>query len=181
MCLLACCVLFAQAGATPGLPPQPDFSGRWTLVTAQPSDAGVAKALNVHQTVRPTNVRGQPMAPFFSTIEIERQFDAATNTETHLIGVGGGTVGGLLSARGGARTIPPPVQSHYAVTWDLADSRTLVIENGTYTGDTPGSGDWTERRETWTLQPNGELAITIATSGSTHPARTASATYRRRH
>jgi hypothetical protein len=158
------------------MPPQPDFSGRWTLVAAIPSDDGVATALTVRQTVTRTTIRGEPMAPFFRIIDIERQFDGRATTETHRIGIAGGAVGGVGGPRRGAAPAPRPTQSHYAVRWD---GDTLVFELGTYTGDTRGNDDWTERRETWALQPNGEVAIAIATRGSAARARAESATYRR--
>lgn len=176
MWVLAFCVLVAQAAAGTGMPPKPDFSGHWTLVAAQPADAGVAKALDVRQTVTRTNIRGEPMAPFFSTIEIERRFDANTTTATHLIGIVGGTVGGVASARGGARSAPRPIHSHQAVRWD---DRTLVFEHGTSTGDAWQTGEWTERRETWTLRADELLEVTIATSGSNERARNMTASYRR--
>jgi hypothetical protein len=56
---------------------------------------------------------------------------------------------------------------------------TLFDENRSRRG-TPGIGEWTERRETWALEPNGELKITIATSGSAEPPRTVTATYVKR-
>ena len=71
----------------------------------------------------------------------------------------------------------PRTQSHHGVGWN---GRTLVFESGTYTGDIPGTGEGGERRETWTLQPNGELAIDIATSSSADRIHSVSATYRRR-
>jgi hypothetical protein len=160
------------------MPPQPDFSGRWTLVAAMPSDDGVATALTVRQTVTRTTIRGEPMAPFFRTIDIERQFDGRTTTETHLIGIAGGVVGGLVGPSGSSAPAPRPTQSHYAVRWD---GDTLVFELGTHTGDALSNHDWTERRETWMLEANGELAIEITTSASSHRERTVSATYRRRH
>jgi|SRR5579872_3184498 len=158
------------------MPPQPDFSGQWTLVAAIPSDDTAATALTVRQTVTRTTIRGEPMAPFFRTIDIDRQFGGRTTTDTHLIGIVGGTVAGVVGSRGR----PGPTratQSRYAARWD---GDTLVFEFGTYAGEPQGNGDWTERRETWSLQPNGEFAIVIVTRGSAAAVRTESATYRRR-
>ena len=177
MRILGVCVLLCQVAAGTEMPPQPDFSGRWTLVAAVPSDADVAKAFVVRQPVMRATPRGEPIAPTFFSIEIQRQSDAATITETHWIGVVGGTVGGIVNGAGGTSQVQPRVSSHHAVKWE---GPMLVFELGTYTGDTPGTGDWTERRETWALQPNGELAIGIATSASADRARTVSATYHRR-
>jgi hypothetical protein len=51
-----------------------DFSGRWALVVALPVDANVPTSLTVHQSIRRTNVRGEPMPPVYDTIEIQRDF-----------------------------------------------------------------------------------------------------------
>ena len=74
---------------------KPDFSGRWILTTPQQSDRDTPLALSVRQTLVRTTVRGDPMEPFFRDITIERQFATGTQSETHLIGVQGGTVSGL--------------------------------------------------------------------------------------
>ena len=73
-----------------------------------------------------------------------------------------------------AATIPR--STHEAAVW--RDS-SLVFDHGAHTGITPGTGDWTERREAWTLEPNEELKITIATSGSGESGRTVTATFRK--
>ena len=169
-------MLVGQTDARMLMPPQPDFSGRWTLVVALPTDADAAPALTVHQSVRRANIRGEPMTPFYDQIAIERGSGPETHTDTFMIGIVGGVVGGGVGTQSvGVR--PRPMERRFAVTWE---DRTLVFENDTYTGDRPGTGDWSECRERWTLQPNGELAIDIATATSGSRARTVSATYRRR-
>lgn len=166
-------LLSQQAAANPAV--GVDFSGRWTLVVALPMDADVPTTLTVRQSIRRTNVRGEPTPPRYDTIEIERDFGGWTTTDMPIIGIHGGVVGGVVNPIVNPRPTAH-MNSDYAVEWN---ANTLVFEQSTYTGHTPGSGDWTERRETWALQPNGELAITIATSGSAVPTRTVSALYRR--
>ena len=175
MRIVRVCVLLVQVAAGAGTPSQPDFSGDWTLVATVPAYSGVPKALVVRQAVMRPNPHGEPIAPSFSSIKIERQSETATTVETHAIGVAGGTVGGIVNTA--ARPMPPRVLSRHAVKWE---GNRLVFELETSTGNTPGAGEWSERRETWALQPNGELAVDIATSSSGHRARTVSATYRRR-
>jgi hypothetical protein len=171
------CVLLAQASTLTAVPPQPDFSGRWVLVVALPSDALVPAGLVVRQSIRLTNIHGEPMTPFYDRIGIDRESPAGTVTNTIMIGIRGGAVGGVVNTGGGTPAKPATVRSHHAVGWN---GRALVFEARTYTADTLGTGDWSERRETWALQPNGELAIEIATNSSADRAQTVSATYRRR-
>jgi hypothetical protein len=164
-------LLLAQAAAVMGVPDKPDFSGRWVLVASQPGEgADAARALTVSQSVRRTDFRGEAMSPYYDEIAIQRESTGGVTYESHLLCMVSGTVRGVNSngtSRGGPST-------HEAVTW--RDS-SLVFERGAYTGMTPGTGEWTERRETWTLEPSGELKITIATSGSAEPPRTVTATY----
>lgn len=138
---------------------RPDFSGRWVLATPQPSDAEIPLALSVRQTLVRTTVRGDPMEPFFRDITMERQFETGTRSETHLIGVQGGTVPGLRPDGS-----PNGPTAHHAVKWD---GNALVFESGSYTGQRPETGTWTERREVWSLDADGRLrvAITMRSSG----------------
>ena len=168
---LVCVGLLSHQAAS--APAGVDFSGRWTLVMAVPMDADVPTTLAVRQSIRRTNIRGEPITPFYDQIAFDYKSSAGMHSETFMVGIIGGTFGGGVSSTG---TRIRAVSSHHAVTWN---GPSLVFELGTYTGDTPGTGDWTERRETWALQPNGELAITVATSGSAVSARTVSALYRR--
>jgi hypothetical protein len=172
LAVLVCVGLLYQQD-TASAPAGMDFSGRWTLVVALPTDADVPTTLTVRQSIRRTNIRGEPMTPYYDQIAIDQKSSAGMRSDTFMIGIRGGTVGGGVSSTG-ARI--RALSTRHAVTWN-GDS--LVFELGTSTGDAPGTGDWTERRETWALQPNGELAITIATSGSAGPAQTVAALYRR--
>ena len=159
--------------ATVGLAAQdkPDFSGRWVLDALQQSDTDIALALTVRQSLVRTTVRGDPMEPFFRDITVERHFRTGTQSETHLIGVQDGAVPGLRAD--GSRSSPT---AHHAVTWD---ENALVFENGSYTGQRPETGVWAERREVWSLIPNGRLSVVITNRSSGDAPRQISLLYRR--
>jgi hypothetical protein len=148
-----------------------DFSGRWVLVSASRPGPGVPRALSVRQELVRTNVRGEPMKPFFKSIAIDREFESGTRSETQPIGIIGGVVSGIPKDAG-----PRAPSGHHAVKWDLTD---LVFESGSYTGATPGTGEWSERREVWSLQPDGRLSVSITTSGSAEKSTTVTLVYRR--
>ena len=150
---------------------QPDFSGRWVLEESRPSASEMPRALSVRQTLVRTNVRGEPMEPFFRDLTVERQFEGAIRSETYWIGVQGGTVHGWWEDK--SRT---PPSTHQSVKWE---GRSLVIETGSYTGSTPESGAWTERREVWSLDPDGRLRIALTTRSSTDPPGSNTLVYRR--
>ena len=150
---------------------KPDFSGRWVLAIPQQPDTDTPLALSVRQTVVRTTVRGDPMEPFFRDITVERQFETSTSSETHLIGVQGGTVSGVRadgSATG--RT------THHAVKWD---GNALVFESGSYTGQHPETGTWAERREVWSLEADGRLRVAISSRSSGDGPRAVTLHYRR--
>jgi hypothetical protein len=150
---------------------QPDFSGRWVLVGASQTGPEIPRALSVRQEITQTNVRGEPMTPFYSGIAIDREYENGTRSATYAIGVIGGVVSG--TAKGGG---PPAAKGHHAAKWDRRD---LVFESGSYTGETAGRGEWSERREVWSLQLDGRLRISITTSGSDAPSTLVTLTYRR--
>lgn len=142
--LLAALALVAQD--------KPDFSGRWVLVASAQPGPETPRAMTVRQPLGRTNVRGEPMAPYFKEISIEREFANATRAETHAIGVLGGAVSGTVGTGK-----PAGSRSHHAITWD---GNALVFENGSYTGELPETGGWTERREVWSLDADGRLRVT---------------------
>src|SRR5688572_26971849 len=131
--------------AAPALVAQdkPDFSGRWVLVDSEQPGPETPRALSIRQSLVRTNVRGEPMTPYFSEISIEREFASATRAETHAIGILGGSVSGIVGSGKPARP-----RSHHSVKWD---GNALVFENGSYAGELPETGVWTERREVWSL------------------------------
>jgi hypothetical protein len=148
---------------------KPDFSGHWILESQWQPTADIPRALSVHQSLVQTNVYGQPMTPFFKDISVERAFESGSRSETYDIGVLGGVVGGLGKG-------PRQPQTLFSATWE---DQALVIEKRTYTGPTPGSGDWTERREVWSLDQEHRLRVTITTRDSTVASKTIEVTYRR--
>jgi hypothetical protein len=150
---------------------EPDFSGRWVLVSPSQPGPDTSRALSVRQTLVRTNVRGEPMTPYFKDIVIDREYESGTRSETHAIGVIGGVVAGI--PKDGSPRSPT---GRYAVKWE---QHALVFERTSYTADTPGTGRWTERREAWSLQPDGRLSVTITTRGSAETSTTVTLLYRR--
>lgn len=150
---------------------KPDFSGRWVLTNPEHPGADIPLSLAVRQTLVRTTARGEPMKPFFREIAIERQFAAGTRSETHLIGVLGGTVPGI----GVDGRLKGPT-SHEAVRWD---GNVLIFESGRHTGQRPETGVWTEHREDWALAADGRLRVVIATRSSSDDPKTYTLYYRR--
>jgi hypothetical protein len=166
-------LLIVIVGAAVGLAAQdkPDFSGRWVLASSEQPGPDTPRALSVRQSIVRTTVRGEPMTPFFKDIAIDREFESGTRSETHAIGVIGGVVPGLR--KDGS---PDGPRGHHAVTWD---QNALTFESGSHTGETPGTGVWAERREVWSLEPDGRLRVAITTRSSVDAARTVTLMYRR--
>lgn len=150
---------------------KPDFSGRWILVSPRQSDLDIPSALSVRQTLVQTTIHGNPMEPFFKDIAVDRQFESSTRSETHLIGVVGGVVPGFRAD--GSPSGPP---THHGVKWE---GNSLVFESGSYTGQRAEAGVWAERREIWSLDPDGRLRVVITTSSSADGSRTVTLVYRR--
>ena len=130
---------------------QPDFSGIWTLDPASATD--VPATMSVTQVIVRANVRGEPIAPFFRQIVIVR----GGRTESYDIGVGGGSVSATVHGS------QPVRRSHHSVVWE---DQVLTIESGTYTGTAVETGEWSERREAWSLDSDGRLHVRISTRGS---------------
>ena len=150
---------------------KPDFSGRCVLAIPQPTDADIPLALSVRQMVVRTTVRGDPIEPFFRDISIERQFETSTRSETYLIGVQGGTVSGMRADGSLAG-----LTTHHAVKWD---GNALVFESGTYTGRSPETATWAERREIWSFEADGRLRVAITSRSSGDGPRAVTLHYRR--
>jgi hypothetical protein len=108
------------------------------------------------------------MNPFFKDITVVRELANGTSSETYQIGVVGGSLGGSVAGE-----FP---SHHYGVIWE---KQILVIETGSYTGPTPESGQWTERREAWSLDPAGRLRLAITSRSSDSASSTATLVYRR--
>jgi hypothetical protein len=150
---------------------KPDFSGRWILAVPESSASDIPSALSVRQTVVRTTIHREPMEPFFKNIAIDLEFESGVRSEDHLIGVSGAIVPGRRpdgSLQG--------LQAYHSVDWE---GSSLVFENGTHTGPKPETGVWAERRETWSLDPEGRLRIVIVTRSSADDSRTVTLVYRR--
>jgi hypothetical protein len=164
--LVAAILVVAQLSAQD----TPDFSGHWILESAAQPATDIPRALTVSMSIVRTNVRGEPMKPFFKDITVGREFANGTSSETYQIGVEGGTVSGRADQRADSP------RSHHRVIWE---EQTLVIETGRYTGPTPESGQWTERREAWSLDPEGRLRLAITSRSSGSASITVTLVYRR--
>src|SRR3954447_22981494 len=151
-------ILIVLAAVGAAAQDKPDFSGHWILTPPEQSDTDAPLALTVRQSLVRTTVRGDPMEPFFRDITIERQFESDTHSENHVIGVQGGTVSGL-----GADGSANGPTGRNAVRWD---GNSLVFESGNYTGQSPETGVWNERREVWSLDADGRLRVVITTRSS---------------
>jgi hypothetical protein len=145
-----------------------DFSGHWVLESASRSAADTPRALSVTMSLVRTNVRGEPMNPFFKDITVVRELANGTSSETYEIGVVGGSLGGSAAGEFPSR--------HHRVVWE---KQVLIIETGSYTGPTPESGQWTERREAWSLDPEGRLRLAITSRNSGRASSTVTHVYRR--
>jgi hypothetical protein len=163
-------ILVLLAGASLAAQDHPDLSGRWVLES--PSQAGpeVPRALSVRRSLVRTMERG-PMKPFFFDMIITREFEKGPRVETYRIGVVGGTVPGV--SKDGSDADPG---TRHSAQWD---GHSLVIESGTQTAPTRESGVWTERREAWSLDPDGRLRVGITTRDSVDPPKTETLLYRR--
>ena len=147
-----------------------DFTGRWILESPSRPSPDTPGALSVRQSLVSTNVRGEPMRPFFRDITIEREVEGSTRSETHQIGV----TGGVVSAPAAGGKAEP--HRHYAVSWD---GNALVFDSGSHTGQKPETGVWAERREVWSLDSDGRLHVLITTRTSIDSTKTVALVYRR--
>ena len=160
-------VLAALIGSSLAAQDEPDFTGRWVLESPSQPSPDIPAALSVRQSVVSKNVRGEPMKPFFRDITVVRELANRTSSETYEIGVVGGSLGGSVAGESPSR--------HFRVLWE---KQVLVIESGSYTGSTPESGQWTERREAWSLDPDGRLRLAITSRSSDSDLSTVTLVYR---
>ena len=158
--IVALVLLAASAQATPD---RTDFSGRWVPDTAPAANEDATLRLVVDQPLTHTTEDGRAMKPGFRRISIRRETSAGTREETHLPGVIGGTAGGVT--KDGVRVGD---SSRTATVW-RGDA--LVFEHVSHGPDGPGTGRWTERRETWSLDPEGRLRIEMSTEDWESPRR----------
>jgi hypothetical protein len=152
---------------------KPDVSGHWVLESRVAASLDVPRELTVLQTITSTNLRGEPMKPFFKTITIVREFATLRRTDTYEIGLSGGTVGGFV--QGGERHESP--RTSWSVTWF---GRQLLFTSGQYSGLTKEDGPYTEHSELWSLERRGRLVIRFADESSQTKPIDVTLTYRRR-
>jgi hypothetical protein len=150
---------------------QPDFSGHWLLVDLEPSAPDVPKSLSVQQTIVRTNVRGEPIEPFYDTITITRQFESGPRSQTHKIGV----IGGIVPGRRPDGSLNGPTEN-FRVKWD---GDVLILETSTSIGHPRQPEHRVERRELWSLDPNRRLRVVTTTRSSGSPPATVTSVYRR--
>jgi hypothetical protein len=143
---------------------KPDFSGRWVLLRPESAGADVARTVTVRQPIVRANVHGAPMEPSFLQITLERHFARFAQTDTYLIGVQGGTVGGLNA--GGSRR-----STRVFARWE---GDRLVIDTSS-TSD----GESAERTEVLQYDVDGLLTVTVTERSSGVESRRMTATYRR--
>jgi len=89
----------------------------------------------------------------FLRITVRRETDSGNTQETRLISIVGGHMGGL--SKDG---ISVGNSTRFETAWR---GRALVFMDESYGPDGPRTGDWTERHEEWSLQPDGRLRIEI--------------------
>lgn len=156
------------AGALLSAQGAPDFSGEWVLESGPAGEPGVPESMSITQVPVATTVRGEPMPPFFKEVRITRIGAGTHWSETRQIGLVGGSVSGRVGGAASRRT-------HHRVVWE---GQSLVFEQGSYTGSSPGTGVWTSRREVWSLDPVGRLRVAVVTRGSDDEPKTVVLVYR---
>jgi hypothetical protein len=141
------------AASVQATPEQPDFSGRWVLSTSAAANPDTPRRLIVVQPIVRTNVFGAPIKPAFLSVSVRREGVSANSDETRVIGAMGGAVPGLSEG------IPVGNVTRVETVWR---GHSLVFVNMSYGPDGPRTGDWTERREVWSLQRDGRLRVELS-------------------
>ncbi len=151
---------------TTARPAQPDFSGSWTLQEPEPAPPNIATTLIVKQTITDRNVYGKPITPSYSAIEIERRVGSETRSERHLIGVMGGTIGGI-------REDGTSSKSEFSTQFD---GERLVLKNATYSAPDSLSS---RHEETWFFDDKSRLVVVVTDQASGLEPKTWTLVYRR--
>ena len=158
LCLVVLVSVIVGTAAAQG---KPDFLGRWVLVSPDDVAEDVARELVVRESFE---------APV-TVMRVERRSKAEVRSDRYQVGLVGGTVGGI--GEGGrnsnARTV-------FSVAWR---GDTLVIETGNYSGSIEEPGPYSEHGETWSLDAQGRLVMTVTDRASGTEPRTIQLTYRR--
>lgn len=163
---LICLIAWAPAATRQD---KPDFSGTWILDAARSSAPDVPRALTITMHLVSTTKRGEPMKPFFKSMDVRREFANRTTEETYPLGILGGSMGAP-----GSRA---SVTTRYRNVWE---EETLVLELETETGPATEIRAWTKHREAWSFDTEGGLRIEMADSSSTSQPSTAALVYRRK-
>lgn len=142
------------------MPPEPDFSGDWKLVSPVPPGVEAAAAMTVVQPVTRADVYGKPINPFFAELLVTREYATGPRTERHLIGATGGTVSGAVP---GGQSAASATSTQHSVRWQ---GRTLVLESSRYIGPASAWREWDKRREEWSFDEQGRLRIVVTTETS---------------
>jgi hypothetical protein len=143
------------------------------LVSTSGAATEQASALTVTQTLTRTTMRGEPMAPFYSSITIERHFNGRAVSETHTIGTIGGTVPGIPAGQ----SSPQGEWTTESVNWQ-ADHLVIKTTRSPQPSDQPGPRS--EHEEVWSLDRDGRLLIIVSDRASGSGATTARLVYERR-
>jgi hypothetical protein len=141
-----------------------DFSGRWMLVAPSPAPANAVRVLVVDWQVMQPSVRGEPRPLVYLHITIRREGAAGVTTDTYPFGLTGAVMGAPID-RGDRRA-----------TW-RGDTLTLLTRRDGWGGS--HTGDWSERRESWSLDPDGRLRVEIETEARDRAPRRTVLHYRR--
>jgi hypothetical protein len=172
--VLASWLLLACIAAVPATQDQPDFSGRWVLADPPPATGDIARTLVARQTRATTTMRGEPMAPWWSELIVEREFPDGVRTEVHKIGIAGGTVAGGVLRQPGERG--PAERTTFEVSWRGQD---LLIQSARHAAGSSGSAPTDSHTESWSLDDKGLLVITTTDGHSGAAPVTRTLTYRR--
>jgi len=150
-------------------PTGPDFSGEWVLITPEKPAADAATTLSVKQPVTDKNVYGAPMPPAYLELTVERRSATSTNSRKYIVGAGGSTSD--FGSRG------PQAETRWSVT---LEGESLIIAESSLSARTDGAlGLDRQRTETWRLDREGSLVVTIVERQGDRESRD-TLTYRRR-
>jgi hypothetical protein len=105
-------------------------------------------------------------------LSVRREGPSGTTTDTYTIGTIGGVVGGI--DRNGTRIATP--SAYFETAW-RGDVLTFLTRRDGPNG--PHTGDWSERRESWSLDADGRLRVEIETEAYDHAPRTTVLHYHR--
>jgi hypothetical protein len=153
--VLAALVSMVTTSASSPLQAPVDFSGRWVL------ESGSLPSAPAELNVRQQSGEGGRLRQVIVT----RHGPNGSSTETLHVGMIGGTVPG---SGGGPRTFR-------RVAWE--DS-TLVVEVETLRAQTGDRAPSEQRREAWSVTPEGRLQIVVTESGPSRTTQTTTLLYR---